>query len=184
MIEGETLAVEKFRSYLVLLARMQLGQRLCAKMDPSDIVQQTLLDAHRQREHFRGSTQAEMAGWLRGILAGNLTDALRLFARGKRDIARERSLDAALADSSARIEAWLAAESSPSQKAERTEELLRLVEALADLPDAQREAIILHYWQSHTLAETAAVLQRSVPAVAGLLQRGLKNLRTRLTPSE
>lgn len=185
MNEAGDLAVEKFRTYLLLMARMHMGHKLGAKMDPSDIVQQTLLDAHRQREQFRGSTSAEMAGWLRRMLACNLADALRAFARDKRDLARERSLEAALEESSARIEAWLHAEqSSPSQKAERTEDMLRLVEALAELPEAQREAVVLHYWQGQTLAEVAAQLERSVPAVAGLLQRGLKTLRTLLVKPE
>ncbi len=179
------LAVEKFRTYLLLLARMQMGQKLCAKLDPSDVVQQTLLDAHRQREQFRGSPPAEMAGWLRGMLACNLADALRAFSRGKRDVSRERSLEAALDASSARIEAWLHAEqSSPSQKAQRTEDILRLVEALAELPEAQREAVVLHYWQGQTLAQVAVQLGRTSPAVAGLLQRGLKSLRICLAEPE
>jgi RNA polymerase sigma-70 factor, ECF subfamily len=126
-----------------------------------------------------------MAGWLRRMLACNLADALRAFSRGKRDIDRERSLHAALDESSVRIESWLQAEqSSPSQKAQRTEDILRLVEALAELPEAQREAVVLHYWQGLTLAQVAAQLGRTAPAVAGLLQRGLKSLRTLLAEPE
>src|ERR1700730_15074368 len=86
-VRGEELAVEKFRTYLLLLARMQIGSKLRAKLDPSDVVQQTLLDAHRQLEQFRGSTPAEMAGWLRRMLACNLADALRAFSRGKGGVA-------------------------------------------------------------------------------------------------
>jgi RNA polymerase sigma-70 factor (ECF subfamily) len=183
--EAEGLAVERFRDYLLLLARAQLGDRLRGKLDPSDVVQQTLLDAHRQRGQFRGSTPAEMAGWLRRMLACNLADALRALGRQKRDAARERSLEAALDESSARVEAWLAAEqSSPSEQAQRGEELLRLTEALAGLPEAQREALVLHYWQGLTLAETAARLDRTAAAVAGLLQRGLKALRASLNNPE
>jgi RNA polymerase sigma-70 factor (ECF subfamily) len=183
--EAEGLAVERFRDYLLLLARAQLGDRLRGKLEPSDVVQQTLLDAHRQRARFRGSTPAEMAGWLRRMLACNLADALRALGRAKRDAARERSLEAALAESSARVEAWLAAEqSSPSEQAQRGEDLLRLTEALTALPEAQREALVLHYWQGLTLAETAARLERTPAAVAGLLQRGLKALRTALTDPE
>jgi RNA polymerase sigma-70 factor, ECF subfamily len=183
--QGDALRVERFRAYLLLLARMQIGRKLRAKLDPSDIVQQTLLDAHRQQEQFRGATPAELAGWLRRMLACNLADAMRAFSRGKRDAARERSLAAALDQSSAQIGSWLhAQQSSPSQKAQRTEDLLRVAQALSELPDAQREAVILHYWQGQTLAEVALQLGRTAPAVAGLLQRGLKSLRNLLTEAE
>src|SRR5205823_11120070 len=118
--EAEGLALERFRDYLLLLARAQLGDRLRGKLDPSDVVQQTLLDAHRQRGQFRGGTPAEMAAWLRRMLACNLADALRALGRQKRDAGRERSLEAALDESSGRLEAWLvAAGSSPSQHAQR-----------------------------------------------------------------
>ena len=85
-------AVEAFREYLLLLARLQLGSRAHGKLDASDVVQQTLLDAHRQRQQFRGHTAAEMAAWLRRILACNLADAFRALGREKRDVARERGL--------------------------------------------------------------------------------------------
>ncbi len=183
--EAEGLAVEQFRSYLLLLARMQLGQQPDHKIDPSDLVQQTLLDAHRQRGQFRGQGSAEMAAWLRRMLACNLADAWRALTRGKRDVSRERSLEAELTDSSARLEAWLAADaSSPSQQAVRHEQLLQLTDALAALPEAQREAVVLHYWQSLPLAEVAGRMGRSPASVAGLLQRGLKALRELLAESE
>jgi RNA polymerase sigma-70 factor (ECF subfamily) len=183
--KDDGLAVERFRSYLLLLARARLRGLPDARISASDVVQQTLLDAHRQRQQFRGEAPPEMAAWLRRILACNLADALRALHRGKRDVDRERSLEAELAESSARLASWLAADqSSPSQQAVRNEQELRLANALAVLPDAQREAIVLHYWQGCSLAETAEQLGRSPAAVAGLLHRGLKALRGLLNEPE
>lgn len=169
---------ERFRSYLAALARINLDPRLQSKLDPSDVVQQTLLHAHRALRDFRGSTDAEMAAWLRQILARNLAHAVRDFHRGKRDIARERAMAESVNESSARLENWLAAEqSSPSQHASKNEQLLHVCTALEQLPDDQRQAVELHYWQGCTCAEIAERMRRTPAAVAGLLKRGLKQLR-------
>jgi RNA polymerase sigma-70 factor (ECF subfamily) len=173
--------LEQARKYLRLLARLQLDHRLQSKLDPSDIVQQTMLEAFAKREQFRGSTEAEWLAWLRTMLAHNLADAVRAFAQDKRDVGRERSLEAALQESSRRLEAWLAAEqSSPSQQAHKHDRALRLAAALAELPEANREALIMHYCQDRPLAEIAEQLGRTPAAVAGLLKRGLRELRGKL----
>src|SRR3954464_5677965 len=88
-----------YQSYLYLLARSHMGRRHQARLDPSDIVQQTLLHAHQKRSQFRGASEAELMAWLRQILANNLADAVRGLARAKRDVARERSLDRDVDDS-------------------------------------------------------------------------------------
>ena len=182
--DSPALMPERFRTYLRMLAELQLGHGGRAKIDPSDIVQQTLLDAHRDRDQFRGRTEVEMAAWLRRLLTCNLADAVRLLGRARRDTSRERSLEAAIETSSARLEAWLAAEqSSPSERAERNEAILRLVDALARLPEANRQALVLRHCQGLSLAEISARLGRTPPAVAGLLKRGLAELRT-LLPDE
>jgi len=122
-----------------------------------------------------------MAAWLRQMLACNLADAIRALARAKRDVARERSLEADLEASSARLAGWLAAEqSTPSQQAQRHEEVLRLAEALATLPEAQREALVLRHCQGQSLPAISRRLGRSPAAVAGLLKRGLRELRAQL----
>src|SRR5687767_10348787 len=120
----------EYRDYLRVLARVQLPAQLRGKLDPSDLVQQALLRAHEKREQYRGRSAAEEAGWLRAILTSVLAEAARRFGRQQRDVARERSLEAALAESSARIEAWLAAsDASPSDAATRQEEQFRLAAA-------------------------------------------------------
>jgi RNA polymerase sigma-70 factor (ECF subfamily) len=178
------LVPERFRSYLRLLAELHLGRGVQANLDPSDIVQQTLLEAHRDRDQFRGRTGAEMAAWLRRLLACNLADAARAMGRAKRDVGRARSLEAELDASSTRLEAWLAADqSSPSERAERNEALLRLVNAVDRLPEANRQAVVMRHCQGLSLSEISARLGRSPAAVAGLLKRGLAELRT-LLPDE
>jgi RNA polymerase sigma-70 factor, ECF subfamily len=173
--------LEHFRNYLVLLARLKLDRKLQAKLDASDVVQQTLLEAHQALESFRGDDTAAQAAWLRQILARNLANAVRDLTRGKRDVRKERSLNADLDASASRLEGWLAAEqSSPSQKLERHERAVCLAEALAQLPPTQRDAVVLRHFQQMSLAEIAAELDCTTAAVTGLLQRGLKNLRNLL----
>jgi RNA polymerase sigma-70 factor (ECF subfamily) len=177
--------LEGYRSYLRLLARVHLDERLCAKVDPSDVVQQTLLQAYRARGEFRGSTAGERAAWLRRILARQMAHLVRDFGRCKRDVSRERSLEMALDASSARLDAWLRAEqSSPSQQAQRHEQLGRLCRALEQLPDASREAVVLHYLRGCPFAEVARRMNRTPAAVAGLLKRALKQLRGQLHERE
>ncbi|HKI33190.1 MAG TPA: sigma-70 family RNA polymerase sigma factor [Gemmataceae bacterium] len=178
-------ALERFRHYLLLLARHQLGRQARGKLEPSDVVQQTLLEAHRKRQQFRGTTDAERAAWLRQILAFNLADALRHFGRDKRDAARERSLEQELEQSSMRLGSWLAADqASPSADAVRHEEAVRVAAALAQLPEANREAVVLRYYEGLSLDEISDRLGRTPPAVAGLLKRGLKQLRETLRDAE
>jgi RNA polymerase sigma-70 factor, ECF subfamily len=170
---------EQFRAYLRLLAEVHLGPRPSPGLDASDLVQQTLLDAHRGRDRFRGSTESELAAWLRRLLACNVADAHRARARLKRDVGRERSLEAALEASSERIAGFLAdGGTSPDRRAERHEAALRLADALALLPEANRRALVLRHFQGLAVAEIAEDLGRTPAAVAGLLKRGLAQLRT------
>ncbi len=174
-------AIEDYREYLRLLVRVQLGSRLRAKLDASDVVQQAILHAHERRAQFRGETEGEWLAWLRAILANALTTEFRRFDAQARDLIRERSLDADLERSSSRLESLLAADlTSPSERAIRDEELRRLAEAIGGLPDDQRRVIELHYLNGLAVAEVADRIGRSRPAVVGLLFRALKRLRRTL----
>ena len=176
---GECL--ERHRQYLHLLVGTHLHSRQAVKIEASDVVQQTLLDAFAKRDQYRGSTDAELAAWLRQILKNNLLEAVRNQQRDKRDVRREQSLDVAIDQSFSRAEQrLLAVQSSPSQRAVRQEDLLRLADALTKLPGAQRDAIVLHHLQGLKLAEVATEMGRTEAAVAGLLFRGLTKLHTLL----
>lgn len=171
-------SLDHYREYLRLLARLQLDPALQGQLDASDIAQDTLLKAHQALDQFRGKTEAELAAWLRQILANHLTDVLRRMRGASRDVARERAIEQAVDASSARIESWLAADAStPSGIVSKHEELARLAAALARLPDDQRLAIELKHLKGCTVAEVSRQMQRSETAVGGLLRRGVKRLR-------
>jgi RNA polymerase sigma-70 factor (ECF subfamily) len=185
-MSGEALALrlERFRSYLALLARLQLDPRLRGKVDLSGVVQQTLWEGHCALDTNRSPGDGELAVLLRRLLANNLADEVRRWHADKRDIGREQSLESVEA-SSARLEAFLAADqSSPDERAQRNEEMLRLAAALERLPEAQRQALEMHYLQGRPLAEIAVALGREKSAIAGLLHRGLDKLRTWLQDKE
>jgi RNA polymerase sigma-70 factor (ECF subfamily) len=176
--EGLPRPLEDYRDYLRLLARLQLDPRLRGLLDPSDVVQQTLLKAHENLKGFRGTTGAELQAWLRAILAQQL--ALFARKRGPQQV-RAHSLESALEQSSARLESLLASEeSSPSQKGMRSERLIELAEALAMLPDDQRTALELRYLGGLSVADVALRMNRSTVSVTGLLYRGTKALRERM----
>ncbi len=166
--------LEHYREYLRLLARLQIDPHLRGQLDPSDIVQQTLLKAHEGYQQFRGRTDAELRAWLRTILARSLVDAVRKFGRQGRAL----SLEAALEESSARLEVLLASEgSSPSQSAMRSERLVELAETLARLPVDQRIAVELRYLNGLSVPDVASRMDRSTVSITGLLYRAMKTLR-------
>jgi RNA polymerase sigma-70 factor (ECF subfamily) len=128
--QGHDRTPEHFRAYLQLLARLQPHPGLQGKIDLSGVVQQTVLEAYQAREQFQKLNEAQQKAWLRKTLAHNLTDEVRKLRTARRDVGRERSVEAALEESSARLEAWLAADqSSPSERASRAEEFERLAQA-------------------------------------------------------
>jgi RNA polymerase sigma-70 factor, ECF subfamily len=178
-------APEDYRAYLMHVARLRLDPRLASKLDPADMVQQTLLEAHLAADQFPGRAESEDKAWLRRVLLRNLANAVRDLGRQKRDVHRERSLEAVVEHSSARLAGLLAAEqSSPSARAIRNEEVLRLEEALARLPPMQRQAVVLRHFHGWPLADISRELKRSASAVAGLLHRGLDQLHQLLRGAE
>jgi RNA polymerase sigma-70 factor (ECF subfamily) len=179
--DGATLGrlLELYRQYLGLLARVQIGQRLQGKVDASDLVQETFLEAHRHFARFRGASEAEVVRWLRQILAAKLADLLRRYLGAQaRDVRLERALEGALDRSSALLDGGLMApESSPSQQAVRREQAVLLADALGELPDDYRVVLVLRHLEGLTFPEVARRMGRSLDSVEKLWMRALARLR-------
>ena len=169
----------RYRSWLTLLVRMQMSSGLRGKCDPSDIVQQSLMEAWRSAAAFRGSTEAERAAWLRQIVAHVLAHEVRRYhGTRKRDVGRELSFEKSLARSSQKLDAVLASRlTSPSQQVAKREQLVHLADTLEKLPADYREVILLRNVEGLSHAEVAERMGRQEGAVRMLWVRALKSLR-------
>ena len=173
--------LEQYRGFLLMLAHRYLSERLRRRVDPSDIVQITFLEAKRDFPKFRGETPAEFSGWLRGMLKNNVATAVtRHVMTKKRSLKREVNAAGKAGDDSAGA-AWITqlpgSTTSPSGVVMKKEAAFALINALHELPETQAEAIRLRYMEGLPLAEIVERMGKSDTAVAGLLKRGLQKLR-------
>ncbi len=170
--------LDSYRQYLSLLARNRTGQALRRKAGASDLVQQTMLKAVEKFEQFRGSSEPELAAWLRKILANNLAQQVRRFKTGARDLARDRSLEQMINHSSMALGNILAASgATPSVIASRRELAVVLADALSQLNDEQREVVMLRNIEQLDWHEIAGRMNRSNGAARMLWVRALQQLR-------
>jgi RNA polymerase sigma-70 factor (ECF subfamily) len=188
---GESLGrlLERYRNYLALLARTQIDLTVQGRVDASDLVQETFLDACRDFPQFRGTSEIEWVAWLRKVLICNLARVVQQQVMAqKRTARREVSLEqhlAALDRSSARIEAALVGRhSSPSGHAQRRERATLVADQLARLGADHREVIVLRNLEGLPFAEVARRMDRSPGAVRVLWVRAVDQLRRLLQAEE
>lgn len=176
----------KYRPLLLVQARqLQQDPRLLVRFDWSDLVQQTLLEAHRNLDEFKGKTEGELVQWLRQILTHTAIDQGRRERAGRRDFHLEQSLRTAVGDSSARLDKFLVDQDpSPSEHVHKQELLLHLSEAIEQLPPGQREVLIGRDLLGQSINTIAAGLELTDKAVAGLLFRARRKLRELMAPFE
>jgi RNA polymerase sigma-70 factor, ECF subfamily len=178
--------LELYRNYLNLLAAAEIDKKVRARCSPSDVVQETFLEAHRDFAGFEGRTEAEFLAWLRRILVNNLLRVYERHVRAKRRcVYREVSmaeLGAALEKSTARLGAVFADERrSPSSEAGRHESAVALADHLAALPPDHREVLVLRHLKGLPFREVADRMGRSEGAVRMLWLRAIAGLRERLS---
>jgi RNA polymerase sigma-70 factor, ECF subfamily len=184
---GESLGqlLQLYANYLKLVVLAQLEQNLRARVSPSDVIQETFFEAHRDFIQFRGTTTPEFLAWLRKILVNNLCRVVEqhLLAE-KRDVRREVSLErlaTALEQSTARLEAILPDPgASPSGVLQQREREVALADQLAQLPADYREVIVLRHLESLPFEDVGARMGRSSGAVRMLWLRAVKALRDKL----
>jgi RNA polymerase sigma-70 factor (ECF subfamily) len=174
-----------YSNYLKLLVTAQLDDRLRGRVSPSDIVQESFCEAHRDFSQFRGQTAGEFVVWLRRIVVNNIlrTVEQHMLAE-KRDVRREVSMEEIgrrLEQSTVRLETLLAVEdASPSGYAVQREDEIRLADTLAQLPADYREVIILRHIEGLPFDDVGKRMQRSAGAVRMLWLRALKLLREQM----
>src|SRR5262245_20623403 len=147
--------LELYRNYLHLLARVEIGRRLQGKLDASDLVQETFLEAHRNFARFQGTEEPQLVRWLRQILAGRVANVLRRYLGTQgRDVRLEQEL-AADFDNASRLfsQQLVASLTSPSQQAVRREQAVLLADALQRLSKDYREVLVLRHMEGLTFPE-------------------------------
>lgn len=174
---GELL--ERYRAILHLAAEAHIGPKLKVRCEAADLVQNTLLDAHKDFAAFSGSTEAEFSAWIKCIHRRNLADAIKqhVHVAGRTVLREEALLDPGTDSVCMSLDGIAGNESTPSQHVVKAERALQLAEILLALPEPQRRPICLRYVEGMKLDDIAAELGRSVGSVAGLIDRGLKTLR-------
>ncbi len=183
--DSEALAglVGRYREFVRLLVRSRCGGRLQARIDSSDLIQETLLRVSRHIDQFQGNSEEEWRAWLTRIAEREVIGQLRHhLGAARRDAAREQHLTPpSSSNGGSRLEQWWArSQSSPSQAAMRQERVLALTSALGRLPDDYREVLVLRHLEGLGFAEIAERLDRSPGAVRILWTRALKRLRDEL----
>lgn len=172
---------DQCRPQLGAFAEHQVASWLRAKVDASDLVQQTLFEAHRDFERFEGKSEAEWFAWLRRILTHNALDLVRQYhGAAKRQAKREVSVDAGNGSSLQRGPQLACTEPSPSQQVIARDEQLRVAAALARLTADHREVIVLRNLERLPFDEVARQMHRSRPAVQMLWMRAMKKLEEQL----
>jgi RNA polymerase sigma-70 factor (subfamily 1) len=178
-------ALGEFRAYLETLTLIQIDPRLRSKFSMSDIVQHTLVEAWRDLERIQALDADARKRWLRRMLVNNLLQEIDRWRARRRDPRLEQPLEAAADESSCRLQNWLAVEdTTPSERMAQQEEELRVLEALSKLDPRQREALIFQKYHGLKLKQIAEQMNCTIGVVAGLHDRGLKELRKLLPDME
>jgi RNA polymerase sigma-70 factor, ECF subfamily len=172
--------LEAARQYLLSIARQELDPDLRAKNSPSDVVQETFVEAQRDFGQFHGDTEDELLAWLRQLLLHRVGKLRRRY----RDTQKRRlALEVALGgdgSSDGPVGRVAANTLSPSGQAMEHEQDQALQVALGRLPEDYRQVITLRYREQLPFEEIGRLLQRSPDAARKLWARAVERLHEEL----
>jgi len=181
--------LRKYFRYLNSLSRGHLDDRIGVRVSASDIVQDTMLEAHRDFEKFSGTTIEEFTGWLRRILFNNLATAIEKHVLAdKRDVRKQRSLDQQMGpadQSKVGLARFLEQDiTSPSTPMQRDESLDQLLLAINQLPKDYQQVIRMRHFEDLSFNDIAERLGRNSGAVRMMWVRAVEKLRACLGKME
>ncbi len=177
---GELLGV--YRGYLIGIAVAKLDPRVRARCNPSDVVQETLLEAYRDFHKFRGGLEREFLAWIRQILSNNLARTVEThLLTDKRDLRRERPIDNSTTTNCSRLEGqeqWFSDRAAtPSSVIQHQEQLTAVLDRMSRLPSHYRDVLILRHIEELSFDDVGARLGKSAGAVRMIWLRALESLR-------
>jgi RNA polymerase sigma-70 factor (ECF subfamily) len=172
---------ELHRLRLARIVHLRLDQRIRPRVDPADVLQDTYLVMSRRIDEFLAGSEVSFFVWLRFLAVQKVTDVHRQHLGAlKRTASREVSLDIErLGQSSADVLArqLLADSSTPCRKAMQAELRDKLLGLLQDIPELQREILVLRHLEQLTIREVAEILQMNESSVSTRHVRALMKLK-------
>ena len=169
--------LEVCRPLLKELALAAFPKQLAADWDPSDLVQESLFEMHRDLPDFRGSGSKELLAWLRSMIDHNLIDRMRYANSRKRFSSSRESLERTHVDGLPLKELVACRELAASRIFDIRDQFHQLIRQIANLPNRQSEVVAMRYLRSMTLEEIAEATGNTESAVAGLIFRGIQSIR-------
>lgn len=170
--EALGILLDHHRPYLLNIANRELPPIIASKVGASDVVQNSMLTAHRFFERFEGATALQLRAWLRKILVNAMQHQRRAYlGTRKRNVSRERDFQ-----SQSKAMPLVDPRATPQTNAALHEQTMRLFAEIEKLPEDHRLVIQLHTLEGLSFQRVGALMSRSPEAAWKLWTRAMLRL--------